>query len=133
VSRFRALRTAALIAVVAGSVGSIAFLFRARQHPPRFLMVLFVIWVLAPFSALLVANALSDRWSVRTRTTLYWVMLVVPLGSLAVYGADALMPRTAQPAFVYVLVPPASALLCAMVVATAAVMSSRRSRRGDGA
>ena len=40
------LRAAALIAVLAGAVGSIGFLAGAGCRTPRFLLVLFVLWVL---------------------------------------------------------------------------------------
>jgi hypothetical protein len=126
------LRVAALIAVLAGAGGSFGLMLRAGQRTPRFLLVLFAIWVLSPFMALVVANVVSKRWSVLTRATLYSVMLVVTLGSLAIYGDDALGHRRAQAAFVYVVVPPASWLLIAIVVPIAAFISRRLSRRGNG-
>ena len=124
------LRAVALIAVVAGAVGSIGLWIHATQHPPLTIVVLFVIWVLSPFVALLLADVVSKRWSVLTRATLHSVMLVVTLGSLAIYGYDALRPRKAQAAFWYVLVPPFSWLLIAVVVPIAALISRRMSRRG---
>ena len=119
--------------MLAGVAGSLGLMIRAGQRTPRFLLVLFVIWVLSPFVALVLADVVSKRWSVLTRATLYSVMLVVTLGSLAIYGDDALRPRRAQAAFVYVAVPPASWLLIAIVVLIAAFISGRLSRRGDGA
>lgn len=65
-----------------------------------------------------------------TRAALYGVMLVVTLGSLAIYGDDAMGHRTAKAAFVYVAVPPASWLLTAIVVPIAALISRRQSGRG---
>ncbi len=127
------LRAAALIAVLAGAGGSVGLMLRAGQRTPRLLLVLFFFWVLSPFVALVLAHVVSKRWSVLTRATLYSVMLVVSLGSLAIYGYDALRPRKAQAAFWYVLVPPASWLLIAIVLPVAALISGRRSRRGDGA
>jgi hypothetical protein len=126
------LQAAALIAVLAGAVGSVGLMLHAGRNAPRLLIVLFAIWVLSPFIALALANVVSKRWSVLTRATLYSVMLVVALGSLAVYGADALRPPRAQAAFVFVVVPPASWLLTAIVVGVAALISGRRSRRDDG-
>ena len=125
------LRVAALIAVVAGAAGSIGLMLRAG-HPPLFLRVLFAIWVLSPFAALVLADVVSKRWSVPTRATLYTMMLVVTVGSLAIYGFDAVRPRRAQPAFVYVVVPPASWLLIAVAVPSAALLSRRLSRRSAG-
>ena len=123
------MRAAALIAVLAGAVGSVGLLLRSGQDSPRLLLVLFVIWVLSPFVALVAASVVSKRWSVLTRATLYSVMLLVALGSLAIYGDDALGHRRPQAAFVYVAVPPVSWLLIAIVVAIAALISRARSRK----
>ncbi len=126
------LRVAALIAVLAGAVGSVGLMLRAGQRTPRLLLVLFVIWVLSPFVALVLAHVLSKRWSVLTRATLYSVMLVITLGSLAAYGADVAFgpPKAKAAAFVFVVVPPVSWLLIAIVVPLAALISGSRSRRG---
>jgi uncharacterized membrane protein len=126
------LRAAGITALVIGAMGSIGLLFHASQHPPPFLLALFVIWVLAPFVVLGVAEMLSKRWSTLTRTTLHSVMLVVALGTLAVYEDDALGRRTAHPAFVYVLVPPVSLALIAIALSIAAVISGRQSRKLTG-
>lgn len=122
------LRRAALIAVLVGAVGSLGLMLRAGRHTPRFLLVLFVFWVLGPFVALVWADVVSKRWSMPTRKTLYRVMLVVTLGSLAVYGNDAVNPPKAKAAFVYVAVPLASWLLIAIAVPMAAFLSARQSR-----
>jgi hypothetical protein len=127
----RLLRAAALFAVLAGAIGSLGFLLRAGRRTPRFLLVIFVFWVLAPFIALAWAHIASKRWSVVTRATLYTVMLVLPLSSLVIYWNDAVRPRRGPAAFVYVLVPPLSCLLMAIVVPTAALISRRWSPRGD--
>jgi hypothetical protein len=91
-----------------------------RKHSPRLLLALFAIWVLSPFVALIFANIASKGWSVITRATLYSVMLVLTLGSLAIYGDVALAPLTAKTVPVFVIVPPASWLLIAIVVPIAA-------------
>ena len=123
------LRVTALIATPVASVGSLGFLFHASQRRPPLLMAIFVVWVLAPFVALLFAAAISRRWSIPARATLYPVMVVVALFSLGVYGYDALRPRRAQPAYVYVMVPPASWLFIAVVVPMAALISRRDHRK----
>jgi len=89
------------------------------------------IWVLSPFMAVLLADVVSKGWPILTRAALYSVMLVLTLGSLAIYGDAALRPR-AKAAFVYVVVPPASWLLIAIVLPIAALISGSLSRRGDG-
>ena len=123
------LRAAARIAVLVGAGGSLALMFHAGQRTPRLLLVLFTFWVLVPFVTLVLAYVVSTRWSVLTRATLYVVMLVVTLGSLAVYGHDAWRPRQAQAAFVYVAVPPVSWLLIVIVLAAAALISRRLTRK----
>jgi hypothetical protein len=121
------LRVLALMAGVAGAVGSVGLLLRAGRSTPRLLLVLFVIWVLSPFAALAWANMVSKRWAVLTRATLYCVTLALTLGSLAIYG-DVVSPPAGSPrAFVFVVVPPGSWLLMAIVVPIAALISRRRS------
>ncbi len=123
------LSAAALIAALASGVGSLGLMFRTGQRSPGLLLVLFTLWVLAPFVALVVAHVVSKRWSVLTRATLYIVMLIIALGSMVIYGDDALGHRRPQAAFVYVAVPPASWLLMAIVVPLAALISRRQSRK----
>ena len=128
------LRTAALIAVLAGAVCSVGLLLRAtNRNPSQLLVVLLAIWVVSPFVALLWASIVLKGWSVLTRVTLYAVMLVVPLSSVAFYVADAIWPRTSPGPFVFIPVPPASWLFSAFVVLAAALISGTRSCRADGA
>ena len=130
------LRRAALIAVLVGAAGSVGFLLRAGQRTLRLVLVIMLLWVLGPFVALVVADLVSKRWTVLaqvpTRATLYSLMLVLTLGSLAVYADDAVRPRKAQAAFVFVMVPIASWLLMAIAIPIAAFLSRRRSHREDG-
>ena len=128
------LRAVALIAVVGGAVGSVGLMLPAGKRTPRFLLVLFTIWVLSPFVALAWANVVSKRWSVPTRATLYGVTLVLTLGSLAIYGhVIVVAPSGSSNAFVFVVVPPGSWVLMTVVVPMAALASGRMQRRGAGA
>ncbi len=129
------LRAAALIAVLAGAAGSVGLMLHAghRINSPGILRVLFALWVLSPFVVLVLANVVSKRWSLLTRATLYSLMLVLTLGSLAIYGDVALGPPRAKTAFAFVVVPPASWLLIAILVPIAALISGRLSCRRDGA
>ena len=127
------LHAVALTAVVAGAGGSVGLmLWVGHRNPSRILVVLFAIWVLSPFMALLLANMVSKRWSVLTRATLYGVMLILTLSSLAFYGDVVWRPRP-QPAFVFLVIPLGSWLLMMIVVPIAALISGRLSRRGAGA
>jgi hypothetical protein len=123
---FGLLRTAAVIGLGAGAAGSVAFMLYAGQRvgAPRFLLGLFAMWVVSPFVVLAVGHVVSKRWSVLTRATLSAVTPVVTVASLGIYGAAAFgtpRPKTA----VFVIVAPASWLLTAIVVATAAFLSRR--------
>jgi hypothetical protein len=126
------LRAVALTAVVAGALGSVGLmLWVGHRNPSRVLLALFVIWDLSPFIALALADMVSQRWSVLTRATLYGVMLILALGSLAFYGDVVWRPRP-QPAFLFLVVPLGSWLLMTIVVPMAALISGRLSRRGAG-
>jgi len=127
------LRAVALIALIVGAAGSLVFMFRAGQQTPRFLLVLFTIWVLSPFAALLWANTVSKHWTVLTRVTLYCVALIVTFGSFAIYGEWIdVRPAGAANAFLFVIVPPASLIFIAIVVPVAAFLSGRLSRSDNG-
>ena len=120
------LHAAGLIAVLAGAVGSVGLMLHAgRNNPSRLLLVLFALWVLSPFVALVLADMVSKRWSVLTRAALYTVMLVLTVGSLVAYGVVALGPPRPKPAFVFVVVPPASWLLIGIVLPIAALISGK--------
>ena len=128
---FGRLRGAAIIAAVAGAVGSVGLTLRAGRSTPRLLLVFFVFWVLSPFAALVWANIVSRRWPLLTRATLYGVTLLVTLGSLAMYGELIKRPAGTANAFMFVVVPPASWLLLAAAVSLAA-WTSRRAQENPG-
>ena len=119
-------RVSALL-VGGGALGSLGFLLRAgqRKHSPPGLMVLMALWVLAPFLALAVAHAASKRWPEIARARLSRAILIVALGSLAVYGADALHPLAAKAAVPFVIVPAAAWLVLAIAIAAARLSAKR--------
>ena len=124
--RFRLLRAIALMAVAVGAVGSLGLMLREGQRTPRFLLALFMIWVLAPFVALGWANTVSTRWSVPTRATLLAVTIAIAIGSVGAYAwRNLVAPAGSANAFVFVIVPPVSVLLLA-IVPLAAWLSRRR-------
>jgi hypothetical protein len=115
-----------MIAALVGAGGSIGLMLRVgHRNNSGVLLILFGIWVLSPFVALVLAGSISKRWPVLTRTTLYCMMLVLALGSLAVYGDVAFGPPRAKPAFVFLVLPLASWLLIAIGAPIAARMSTR--------
>ena len=126
------LHVVALIVLGVAAVGSVGLMLSiGHRNPSRVLLFLFVIWDLSPFIGLVAADIVSKRWSVLTRATLYVVMVIVALGSLAFYGDVFLRPRQ-QPAFVFLVVPLGSWLFMTIAVAIAAIVSGRPSGRDAG-
>ena len=123
------LRSAALVALLFGAVGSIGLLRHAKEHPPPLLLAGFVIWILAPFGLLGVANLRSIAWPVSVRTVLSITTLLVTIASVAIYVDDNIKHRTAHPAFVWVLVPPAAIIISAIAVGTAAWQARNRNSK----
>ena len=125
-----ALRKAARLALIAGALGSLGLMLYAGRHNKHlFITALFTVWVLAPFASLALADFFSRRWPPRVGRTLHGMTILVALASLAVYVQDAIWPRQAQAAFVYVAVPPATWLASALVVGAAAILARSPSRR----
>jgi pheromone shutdown protein TraB len=115
-----------LMAAEAGLIGSLALvIYVGRNNPSYLLQAMFVLWVSAPFAALLVAHVQAKRWSIGARRTLCWLSLVVTVLSLALYGLVALHPPRTKTGLAFVMVPPLSWLLFAF----AAIVSSLRTRR----
>src|SRR5260370_32283054 len=80
------LHTAAVRAMLAGAGGSLGLMLYAGRHQnSRILLLLFAVWVLSPFVAAVMADAASKRLPILARATLNVVMLVLTLGSLAIY------------------------------------------------
>ena len=119
------LGTVSFIVGLIGAGGSVGLMLAARQQAPYSLVALFVIWVLAPFAALLLGNKLSKRWPAIVRVTLYVATLVVSVISPAIYGYFILWPRQSTPAAPFVLVPPVTGLFSVIAVALAAIAAHR--------
>ena len=128
------LRTAALIVSVTGAIGSLGFMLRVgSRNPSRLLLLVFAIWVLSPFAALILTHTASKRWAGLTRAALYSLMLVLPLVSLTLYGDVALGAPRPTPALRFLVVPGASWLLIATLLPIAALLSGKSPRRNENA
>lgn len=125
------LRKWALLVMLAGAGGSLGLVLYAGRHNHSILLVvLFVVWVLSPFAALLVASVVSRSWFIPVRVTIYILMVVLPLGSLVGYSG-ALNQSSTKPAFVFLIIPLVSWLLMAIVIPISAAQSRRPARRSD--
>jgi hypothetical protein len=110
------LRILALIAMLVGAIGSLGFMFNAGHNQNSVILItLFTIWVLSPFAGLLIANKISKRWTVLTRLTLCWLMLVITFVSLISYSS-VISPLGTKPAFKFLVVPLISWLLIVTII-----------------
>ena len=122
-----AVRIAALVALLAGAAGSVAFMVRAGQRTPTFLLIIMIAWVLAPLVALAWATAMSPRWSIPMRWTLCVLSVALSTVSPAIYGEFIdVAPRGSAYAARFVMTPVLSWLLIAIAVASAAIISRKR-------
>ena len=120
------LRRLAYGAALAGSFGSVAFLVRAAERTPRFLLTLLILWELMPFVLFGVAEALSTRWPAPVRATLYGATVIMTAAMLTIYEFPALKPAGAPAGFLFVVAPLAFVALTAVAVGIAALVSPRR-------
>lgn len=120
------LRILALIVLLIGAIGSLGFMFIAgRNQNSVILLVLFMIWVLSPFVGLIVAAKISKKWTVLTRLALYWLMLVLSIGSLIIYSG--IIPVGTKTAFKFLVVPLISWLLIMIVIPIVIRLSAKKS------
>ena len=112
------------------AIGSAGLTMRAayRIDTPRLVLILVMGWVLAPFFVFFFTDLAAKRWPLLIRTVLYTVMIIISLGSLAIYIRFVFGPARTKPAFAFVAVPPATVLLGVIAVSIAALMSRRTSR-----
>ena len=120
------LRSTARFTAVAGAAGSLWLMLRAGHNNGRIvpLVILFAMWVLSPFLAHVGADGTSRRWTTGRQVTLYVTMLIVSLGSLAVYGINTVHPLSAKGAFIFLVVPAAGWALTAAGLAASALLAS---------
>ena len=97
------LRTTALIVALVGAVGSLYFMFSAgREQKSIILLGLFTAWVLSPFVGLFISNKISNRWTAPARALLYWLIIVLTIGSLVAYSGAFNTPETKN-AFIFLI------------------------------
>ncbi|HKQ56380.1 MAG TPA: hypothetical protein VJY35_00815 [Candidatus Eisenbacteria bacterium] len=125
------MRTLAKFAVVLGAAGSLVLLLREGIHTPRFLLALFIVWVLSPFALLTWANW-RRRWGPTTRAMLYWMTGAVAALSLLMYAGLIPRPGGTHVAFVYLMVPLVSWIFMITVLVIAALADRSLSERSSG-
>ena len=119
------LRTTAIIVALVGTVGSLYFMFSAgRKQNSIILLGLFTAWVLSPFIGLFISNKISSRWTAPARTLLYWLMIILTIGSLVSYSGTFNTPETKN-AFIFLIFPVISWLLIVIVFLIARKISNK--------
>jgi len=119
------LRTVSLILVSVGAVGSLYFMFNASRNQKSILLItLFTAWILSPFVGLFLTDKFSNRWTATARASLYWLMIILTIGSLVAYSGAFNTPNTKN-AFVFLIVPLISWLLMTIVILTARRLSRK--------
>ncbi len=118
-------RISSLAVGTLGALCSLYFTIHAgRNNKSILLILLFAVWVLSPFVALVAANVVSNRWSIFARKMLYGLMLVLTVLSLAYYSGFLSVAGT-KTAFVFLIVPLISWLLIALFILITRSMSPR--------
>ena len=123
------LRSLAGVAALVGAVGSVELMLRAGRETPRFLLVIFVFWVLSPFALFALGLMMSKRWSIPARATLYVTMLLLAPASLAMYAHPDFRPAGTKNASIFVVVAPISWIVMTVAVGIAMLASQRRGER----
>jgi hypothetical protein len=124
----RSVRIAATVAAIVGAAGSIALmLWVGRHNKSHLLLLLFGLWVSAPFVALTAAQLTHARqWSAPTRATLDGLTIAVAIGTLATYARVAFGGPRSQAAFAFIVTPPLSMLVVVAGLGVAALWSRAR-------
>jgi hypothetical protein len=114
------LRKVALVFTSAAAIASLAFMFVVgRRQKSAILILLFTVWVLSPFAAVLLgSSAISKRRAGFEQKVFAGLASVVSLVSVGIYASVALGPPRPQPASFFLLVPAASWVVIVIVIAS---------------
>jgi len=121
------LRAAAISLMLAATVTSVALtLYQGRHNSSLLLVTLFALWVASPFVGAVLANRVAGAWEATARKVLYVVMLILAVGSVAVYCDVVFGPPRPQSASYFLMTPLLSWLLVAMPIAVGAKGAHKR-------
>ena len=119
------LQTTALMVVLVGAAGSLYFMFSAGHEQKSIILLgLFTAWIISPFVGLLISNKISNRWTVSARRLLYWLIIVLTIGSLVAYSGAFNTPETKN-AFIFLISPMISWFLIVTVFLIARKISNK--------
>jgi hypothetical protein len=114
--RLSAVARTALVCAAGEALSTVMYL--GLRQKSDLLVAMFVIWVLAPFGGLVLADRRSKRWPDRGRVIIHAATIFLSLASFAAY-ADVFLRPIAKPASRFLLVPLASWVVIGIVVLAA--------------
>jgi hypothetical protein len=118
------LRKAALAITIAGAIVSLIFVLHAGQNNKSIILpLLFVVWVLSPFVALVAANV-GKRWAIPYSAIIYWLTIVIAVVSPVSYSG-VLSSLGAKLTPLFLLLP----LLTWIVIAVFILIATSKSKR----
>lgn len=118
ISDINFLQTLAMTVAIIGAAGSLYFMFSASGNQKSVLLiVLFTGWILSPFAGLFLAAKIYMRWTAPSRSLLYWLMIILTIGSLVAYSG-AFNTQKTKNAFRFLIVPFISWLILTMFILT---------------
>lgn len=118
-------RAALLTILLFGVIGSLCFVFNAgRNNNSILLQGLFIVWVISPFVALLIADFISKQRTLLSRKAIFWLTVIITIGSLVSYSGAFNTPQTKK-AFVFLIVPLLSSLFLILTILTTLRLSSK--------
>jgi hypothetical protein len=124
---------ATITGVAIGAATSLALMLRAGRHQRSIVLILlFAVWVLSPFVALVYAHLNSKQWLTSARTMLYGLTVAVVFTCPAIYADVAFGRTTLKVGFVFLVVPFLCCVLIGFLVCIALFSSRKESRQGDG-
>ena len=120
-------RTVSILFLVIGAIGSLGFMFyTGRNNPSVILQILFTLWVLSPYGALLILDRISKRRSYLDQKLIYSFTVFLTILSLIGYSG-ILIPPTSKPAFVFLVIPFVSWILIGAILLTVIVFLKKES------
>ena len=119
------LQTTALMVVLVGAAGSLYFMFSAGHEQKSIILLgLFTAWIISPFVGLLISNKISNRWTALARALVYWLKIVLAIGSLVAYSGAFNTPETKN-AFIFLIFPMISWLFIVTIFLIARKISNK--------
>jgi hypothetical protein len=127
----RFLQILSLTILFIGSLASVVLvLYAGRHNTSGFLNILFSGWVLSPYIGLLIANRISGKWHILTRTILSWLMILISVVSILCYCGIFRLSGT-KPAFIFLIIPFVSWILIVAEMVINSIISRKLSEKAE--